>query len=685
MAEAEDVITDAVRHAASFAQRLWQRHRQGREPRHVTLADVQPRLDLLAVAVFGRSFRIRPAQPPAPRTWLDALLRRREAPVAAAALPATDGASIWLPRSFALAEPDDSAVGRYRIMLLQQAMRAMRGSCRHYPFADSAVVGVLYHMLEARAAEVELSRLLPGLQPAIATFRAQALAARPAMHDLPKPVQAFERMLRVVLHPAQQGIGLAGSDAAALAQCTLPASAADVLAQARACAAALPAPVRQAGGRLLVKDGWLGDMHPPPPDGGGSRVDPAAAGENDPGRPNRTGRQARRPQVRQPVAGEDEQSGPGPAMVQTAQPHEQAEDPLGMQRPTDRDRHTAADEFGDALSELPEARLVSSPEPAAEVLLSDDGLDSHLGAVPAAGGTQPGTYRYPEWHWQSASYLDPGATVLVQWAAEGAQGTVDAILGRHGGMLQEVRRRFEMLRSQPVRLRRQLDGEAIDLQAWIDSRALLLAGGSLDQRLYESERRGRRNMAVTLLVDISGSTDSWVGGQGRVIDVEREALLLVCVALDGLGEPFSVLGFSGEGRHGVVVRTIKAFEEPYDSRVALRIAGLEPEKYTRAGAALRHASVQLMAQPAQYRLLVMLSDGRPNDMDEYEGRYGVEDMRQAVTEARLQGIWPFCLTIDRQAAAYLPAVFGQHSYALLQRAELLPAVLLAWLRKLVAA
>lgn len=91
-----------------------------------------------------------------------------------------------------------------------------------------------------------------------------------------------------------------------------------------------------------------------------------------------------------------------------------------------------------------------------------------------------------------------------------------------------------------------------------------------------------------------------------------------------------------------------------------------------------------MRQPAAHRLLLLLSDGKPNDIDEYEGRYGVEDMRQAVTEAKLQGISPFCLTIDRQAANYLPAVFGSHQFALLPRPELLPTVLLDWLRRLVA-
>jgi nitric oxide reductase NorD protein len=116
--------------------------------------------------------------------------------------------------------------------------------------------------------------------------------------------------------------------------------------------------------------------------------------------------------------------------------------------------------------------------------------------------------------------------------------------------------------------------------------------------------------------------------------------------------------------------------------VARRIAGLAPERYTRAGAALRHASRLLGEQPARHRLLLLLSDGKPNDEDDYEGRYGVEDMRQAVREAQQAGQSPFCLTVDRQAAAYLSRVFGLHHYALLQQPQRLPIVLLDWMKRL---
>jgi len=191
-------------------------------------------------------------------------------------------------------------------------------------------------------------------------------------------------------------------------------------------------------------------------------------------------------------------------------------------------------------------------------------------------------------------------------------------------------------------------------------------------------------MAIMLLIDISGSTDGWISANKRVIDVEREALLLVSIALQGLGAPYAALAFSGEGPQHVTIRSIKSFEEHYGSEIAQRIAALEPEHYTRTGAAIRHATSLLMKQPAQHRLLMLLSDGKPNDMDDYEGRYGVEDMRQAIVEAKLQNIHPFCLTIDRQAANYLPAVFGAHQYALLTRPDTLPVVLLDWMKRLIA-
>jgi nitric oxide reductase NorD protein len=329
--------------------------------------------------------------------------------------------------------------------------------------------------------------------------------------------------------------------------------------------------------------------------------------------------------------------------------------------------------------------LVSTASRPREVLLSDDPPEARTKRARNARSSNSGRLRYPEWDYRISAYHADAATVHVVPCANGAQSWVQQTLDRHSGMLQQIRRQFELLRAGRSRLRKQVDGDEIDLEAYLESKSDFHAGLPLAQRLYQTQRRIDRDLAIVLLVDVSGSTDSWVAAHRRIIDVEREALLLVCVALDGLMQPYAVQAFSGEGADRVTLRNVKGFDERFDPAVARRISSLEPEQYTRVGAALRHATALLMRQQARHRLLMLLSDGKPNDVDEYAGRYGVEDLRQAVTEAKLQGISPFCLTIDRQAASYLPFVFGAGHYALLTRPELLPIALLDWVRRLVAA
>ncbi|HEX7043942.1 MAG TPA: VWA domain-containing protein [Burkholderiales bacterium] len=673
MAEAEDVITDVARYATIYARDLWRRHRPPPAPRVVALLDVSRRLDVLISAVFGRSFPLRAAQPPAPPTFLSKVFRRGEGPRSRRALPATDGASIWLPKTLDAEDPV-AGIERYRALALQQAMRAERRSAALLPATVSDAVREVYLLLEAYAADEALARLLPGVAGSLTGLRRAMLAARPRLAAFPPRLQPLETLLRRAL--AQEcgrpdgTIPIAESPRAALA-----------LAQ-RLVAELMPDAGRGRVRTHLMSDLWLGELRAPEaPERAASVADGPEDGSNP---PPRSARLPRRPQERKARPDEDDGRA-GAWMVQTEHPHEQAEDPFGMQRPADRDEDTPADEFADALSELHEARLVATPGRPKEVLLSDDPPErrARRDAAPAADTDLP--VHYPEWDYRTGTYRYPGATIRLLPPALGPQAWVDRTLEEHRAMLGAVRRRFEMLRARRVRLRKQLDGEEIDLDGWIESYADFRAGRPLAQALYQTQRPARRDLAIMLVIDVSGSTDGWISAHRRVIDVEREALLLVGIALDGMGEPYGIVAFSGEGPHAVTVRSIKRFDEPYGSSVAQRIAALEPEHYTRAGAAMRHATALLMQQPAAHRLLLLLSDGKPNDIDDYEGRYGVEDMRQAVIEAKLQGIFPFCLTIDRQAASYLPGVFGPHQYAMLPRPELLPTVLLDWMKRLVAA
>lgn len=668
MAEAEDLITDAALHATNFIQGVWRRHRaDAPASRSLMLTDVAPRLDLLIVAVFGRACRLRTAQAPARATLLVRALQPRHRPCAQGAIPATDGRCIWLPAETGLADPIQ-ALERFRTVALQQAMRGIRGSAGGAGSDATPLVRDLYLLIEALAADAALVQLLPGLRAPLDAWRVAALNARPALSSFTaarRPLETWVR--RLMASPTLCSPSPARSRR-----------------MAHEMADELQGDVSM-GPQPLYKDWWTGDLLAPGT-GSGPAVDDAATSDPASATPTRSARLARPPRVREATDEEDD-ARPGAWMIQASAPHEVAEDPFGLQRPTDRDARTAADEFAESLAELEQARLVSTPGRPKEVLLSDDPPDARAKHGTGAGTGTDGseTIGYPEWDHRIRAYREPGATVRLLPAAAGPQQWVDDTLAEHRSMLDAIRRRFEMLRAQRTPLRRQLDGDDVDLEAFVDARADFLAGRAMGQALYRSQKRTKRDLAILLLIDVSGSTDGWVSSARRVIDVEREALLLVCIALGAMGEPYAVQAFSGHGPQSVLVRTLKRFDEPYGNPVATRIAALEPDQYTRAGAAIRHASATLMREPATQRLLLLLSDGKPNDVDIYEGRYGVEDMRRAVVEAKLQGIAPFCLTVDRHAAAYLPGVFGAHQYALLAKPSMLPTVLLDWMHRLVMA
>lgn len=674
MAEAEDLITDAARHATVYVQALWRRHRNTPPgPQNIALADLVGRIDILVTAALGTRYPIRTAQVPARRTWLSRCFRPRELAAPQHGVPGTDGRCLWLPAELPTSSLE-IAIPRFQAIALQQAMRAQRGSAALASNSLTSIEHALFVLIEAASSDAALVRILPGLGLCIEELRRACLAQRPPLPSLAPAYRPVESLTQSILQSRCERLP------APLIYCT---TAHEALNLARALAVALyPAgqPLPRPGAVALFKDYWTGDFVLPQARALPREVNEPPADDGDTRLP-RSAVLPRRPQVREAPTDEDDEQD-GVWMVQTNQPSEHAEDPMGMQRPTDRDDQTPADEFADSLSELPEARLVSTPGSAKEVLLSDDPPDGHTNTSPQPIPQAATRVCYPEWDYRLQTYRDPGTTVHLRDAELGPSDWADRTLDEHRPVLALIQRRFEMLRPERLRLRKQFDGEEIDLDAYIEARCDLHAGLPLPQALYKTQRRAQRNMAIMLLVDVSGSTDSLLSARKRIIDVEREALLLVCIALEGLGAPYSVQTFSGEGPHGVSVSSVKSFAERYGEPVARRIAALEPERYTRAGAAIRHASALLMGQAAEHRLLLLLSDGKPNDADDYEGRYGVEDMRQAVAEARLQGLYPFCLTVDRQAASYLPTIFGRHQYALLARPELLPTVLLDWMRRL---
>jgi nitric oxide reductase NorD protein len=299
------------------------------------------------------------------------------------------------------------------------------------------------------------------------------------------------------------------------------------------------------------------------------------------------------------------------------------------------------------------------------------GLKLHLDLPPADVDDIPlgEGIKLPEWDYRQQC-LQPGFVnlQLMQPRADAPQPLPARLLGP----AQRLRRQFQQLRTDRQWLRQQPQGAELDLQAWVDFQVQRQHGTCTERGLYQEQRHTRRDLACLLLADLSMSTDAHLNDEQKVIDVIRDSLLLFGESLAGLGDAFALYGFSSLRRHQVRLQQLKTFEQAYDDRTRGCIQALKPGYYTRMGAAIRQATQLLGACKQRRKLLLLLTDGKPNDLDLYEGRYGVEDTRQAVVEARRQGLIPFCITIDKQAGDYLPYMFGAHGYTLIRQPEQLP-------------
>jgi nitric oxide reductase NorD protein len=276
----------------------------------------------------------------------------------------------------------------------------------------------------------------------------------------------------------------------------------------------------------------------------------------------------------------------------------------------------------------------------------------------------------PEWSWKKRLLLPDHCRLQPLVAANAPPVPLPPHLKRTA---RRLRRQFQALAPSRSWLRAQPDGDEVDLDAY-ERYAGQRAAGQVpeDGRLYRTLHSSERDLACLLLADLSLSTDASLSNEACIIDVIRDSLYLFADALDAAGDRFALYGFSSRRREHVRFHRLKEFGERYDARIRGRLAAIKPGFYTRMGAAIRHASSILEKQPSRQRLLLILTDGKPNDLDQYEGRYGIEDTRQAIVEARRRGLRPFCVTIDRQGEDYLPYLFGNAGYVVIRKPTELP-------------
>jgi nitric oxide reductase NorD protein len=625
----------------------WQRP----ERTHLELDDVRRRLEILVAALYGHAVHIEAA--PEPKPGLAGRIERLFTPRHLRTRPVawTDGATVVLPARLDCARDDAAGAARYRLLALGQAERVARGTAEGLAAVRTPLERDLFLLRESVAVDARLATRVRGLRDVLAHARRASLAARPPMKELTPAERAVEEMARAALATPLD-------EAHATVAASTPA---DSLAWAREKARSMRGPYR---GVAPVAHWGTVTTNVGPPDPAGEPGNPFAQRrglvqvESRNAAPEGTGGESDRPD---PASDAGEVADPRGAIAPQGAP-----DAEGA-APDDPARHRDGTDPGRAAPLHPDDE-VSRPR-----------ADDDAPVDPA-----PGT-RYPEWIHTEGRYRQRAVTVRETRAPE-AEGSWPAdVMRQHAALVRRIRERFEPLRAQRTRLGQQREGEELDIPACVQAIVDARTGHTPSDRLYVSVRPARRGMAICLLVDVSGSTDSPVAGGQRIIDVEKIAVLLASEAFDALGDSYALMTFSSRGAHDVRVATLKDFHELNGPAVRQRIAGMEPNGNTRLGAAVRHASARLARQPAGRRLLLILSDGRPNDIDYYHEAFGVEDARQAVNEARAQGTYPFCITIDQEAGPeYLGRVFGTTGHTILRHPEQLPLALVSVVRQLLA-
>lgn len=280
---------------------------------------------------------------------------------------------------------------------------------------------------------------------------------------------------------------------------------------------------------------------------------------------------------------------------------------------------------------------------------------------------------YPEWDCHSQTYRPDWVSVYEALHAGGDAAEIDRLLAKHGALAKRLKKMLDLLKPQDkVRIRYQEDGSELDLDVALRSLIDFKSGATPDPRINLRHRTDGRDIAVMLLLDLSESlNDTAAGSDQTILELSREAVSLLAWSVEQLGDAFAIAGFRSNTRHDVRYLHIKGYGERWNDDVKARLAAMEAGWSTRMGAAMRHAAHYLSARKADKKLMLVLTDGRPSDVDAPDERLLVEDARQAVKELDRDGIFTYCISLDPKADDYVGGIFGRQ-YAVVDHVERLP-------------
>jgi nitric oxide reductase NorD protein len=555
----------------------------------------------------------------------------------------TDTETLHLPPRLHFFRGRDDNYRLYKAMASHQWAQTWYGTFRAdlvaalSAFADPERALSLFHLLESVRLDASIARDLPGLQREMAALRdAQEVPTQfpPAWH---------ERLTRLRARGASVDDTLAAARALYDAGAVLPAPfcyqgslrADDV----RSVMTARLERERTALSRALsrLRDG----------------LDAADGAEPAPARAGRFGLHR--------AADSERPEGFRPELTVDSRPLEVPQDVRDL-----------VDSIAQDLGDVPEEFLAPAPDGDYREAQGEP----RAGDIGVATGDERDVWLYNEWDHGRRHYRKNWCVLRELDVHPQDELFVSRTLRKYAGLAGRLRRTFEAMRGEDRLLKKQKNGDNVDLDALVEAIADARSGREMTDRLFVKQHRVDRDIAVMLMVDMSGSTKGWIN------DAEREALVLLCEALEVIGDRYAIYGFSGNTRKRCELYRVKRLDEPYGEAVRARIAGIRAQDYTRMGVTIRHLTYLLSQVHARTKLLITLSDGKPDDYDGYRGRYGIEDTRQALIEAKRLAIHPFCITIDREAREYLPHMYGPVNYTLVDDVWKLPARVSEIYRKL---
>ena len=588
----------------------------------------------------------------------------------------SDANSIRLPATLPVQKGGIPTLEQYRLIAVQHAERIRRETARHGQFATTDLERDLYQIAEAAAIDAYITENQPGLRASLQSARATAMAARPHIRRQTEIEQRVEAILQRSFSSDDTALNI-NTPPLPLAN-DAPSNAEWARETARTLEAmhGSDSAVRKYR-RVREVTMWSIAIRTNLTDE--QTLAHSSAGESQSTEASKpTNNERNRDDGSKPVASETEADN-------AAQPTDENEGASSPDSDGAGDPDSPADDEakgqptpGPEASEN-EERAPDQPSAGANTQTTDAAAPQ--AANVASDAATPGgiTFEYPEWNFHVQNFNEAGTTVRVMPSEPGSPTWAKSVLQENAREVHRARQQFERLRSHRTRLRRQVQGDELDLEACVDAIVDRRMHVAPTDRLYRLERPGRRDLAITLLIDVSGSTREVVSGDQRVIDIERIAAAVATAAFDALGDDYSILAFSSAGAANVTVHTVKSFGEKNTSVVLQRIGALAPDGNTRLGSAVRHATAMLNKHPAPHRLLLIISDGKPYDYDFYFIDYAIQDSRHAVMAARQAGIQPFCITVDAsEGASYLPDIFGATGYRVVSKpSQLSQALLLA--------